>query len=103
MASGTVKWYDPEKGYGFIEQQGGDFSANFSGKLKMVLQCVAVVASLVALRHLRLAASAGTLSPALPVWLYWTLHVSVWLAVLSTIQSGLEYIVAAARILGREK
>jgi CDP-diacylglycerol--glycerol-3-phosphate 3-phosphatidyltransferase len=88
---------------GFIEQQGGDFSANFSGKLKMVLQCVAVVASLVALRHLRQGETAGALSPALPAWLYWTLRISVGLAVLSTIQSGLEYIVAAARILGREK
>ena len=86
----------------FIEQQGGDFSANLSGKLKMVLQCAAVVASLVALRHLRQGEAAGT-APALPDWLYWTLRVSVWLAVLSTIQSGLEYIVAAARILGREK
>lgn len=86
----------------FIEQQGGDFSANLSGKLKMVMQCAAVVASLVALRHLRQGEAAGT-APALPAWLYWTLHVSVWLAVLSTIQSGLEYIVAAARILGREK
>ena len=23
MATGTVKWYDPEKGYGFIAQDGG--------------------------------------------------------------------------------
>jgi len=87
----------------FIEQQGGDFSANLSGKLKMVLQCAAVVASLAALRHLRQNEADATAPAALPVWLYWTLHVSVWLAVLSTIQSGLEYIVAAARILGREK
>jgi CDP-diacylglycerol--glycerol-3-phosphate 3-phosphatidyltransferase len=87
----------------FIEQQGGDFSANLSGKLKMVLQCVAVVASLLALRHLRQGEARATVDVALPAWLYWTLHVSVWLAVLSTIQSGLEYIVAAARILGREK
>ena len=87
----------------FIEQQGGDFSANLSGKLKMVLQCAAVVASLAALRHLRHGAADATAPAALPVWLYWTLPISVWLAVLSTIQSGLEYIVAAARILGREK
>jgi CDP-diacylglycerol--glycerol-3-phosphate 3-phosphatidyltransferase len=87
----------------FIEQQGGDFSANLSGKLKMVLQCAAVVASLVALRQLWQGEADATAPAALPGWLYWTLHVSVWLAVLSTIQSGLEYIVAAARILGREK
>jgi CDP-diacylglycerol--glycerol-3-phosphate 3-phosphatidyltransferase len=84
---------------GFIEQQGGDFSAQMSGKLKMVFQCVAVVASLIALRHYQLA---GTRSAELPGWLYWTLHVSVWLAVISTVWSGLEYIIAAARILGRK-
>ncbi len=24
MAKGNVKWFDPKKGYGFIEQPGGD-------------------------------------------------------------------------------
>jgi CDP-diacylglycerol--glycerol-3-phosphate 3-phosphatidyltransferase len=84
---------------GFIEQQGGDFSAQFMGKLKMVVQCVAVVASLIALRHYD---QAGSRDTALPSWLYYTLHGSVWLAIGLTIYSGVEYIVAAARILGRD-
>jgi len=84
---------------GFIEQQGGDFSAQMAGKLKMLFQCVAVVASLVALEELR--RSGSPVAP-LPAWLYWTLHVSVWLAVISTVYSGLEYIVAATRILSRQ-
>jgi CDP-diacylglycerol---glycerol-3-phosphate 3-phosphatidyltransferase len=84
---------------GFIEQQGGDFSAQMSGKLKMVFQCVAVIASLLALRHFQ---QAGSITAALPDWLFWTLHISVWLAVISTVYSGLEYIVAAARILSRQ-
>jgi len=83
---------------GFIEQQGGDFSAQMAGKLKMVFQCVAAVASLVALRYFQ---QAGSATP-LPVWLFWTLHVSVWLAVISTVYSGLEYVVAAARIFGKQ-
>lgn len=83
---------------GFIEQQGGDFSAQMAGKLKMVFQCVAAAASLLALRHFQVA---GT-QPALPAWLFWTLHVSVWLAVISTVYSGVEYIVAAARILSKQ-
>ncbi|MBI4229375.1 MAG: cold-shock protein [Planctomycetes bacterium] len=24
MAKGTVKWFDPKKGYGFISQEGGE-------------------------------------------------------------------------------
>jgi CDP-diacylglycerol--glycerol-3-phosphate 3-phosphatidyltransferase len=83
---------------GFIEQQGGDFSAQLSGKLKMVFQCAAAVASLVALRHYE---QSGSTAHHLPDWLFWTLHISVWLALISTVWSGLEYIIAAARILGR--
>jgi CDP-diacylglycerol--glycerol-3-phosphate 3-phosphatidyltransferase len=83
---------------GFIEQQGGDFSASTSGKLKMVLQCAAVVASLLALWHYHVPVT----QPVLPIWLKWTLPALVWLALISTIWSGLEYIVAAARILGRK-
>jgi len=82
-----------------VEQQGGDFSAQLAGKLKMVFQCVAVVASLMALKHFQ---DAGSRDAALPNWLFWTLRVSVWLAVISTVYSGLEYVVAAARILGKQ-
>jgi CDP-diacylglycerol--glycerol-3-phosphate 3-phosphatidyltransferase len=85
---------------GFIEQQGGDFSAQMAGKLKMVLQCAAAVASLLALNHLHATADgAGTL----PVWLSWSLQISVWAAVILTVYSGLEYVVAAARILSRRE
>jgi CDP-diacylglycerol--glycerol-3-phosphate 3-phosphatidyltransferase len=71
----------------FIEQSGGDFSATMSGKLKMVFQCVAVVASLVALK-------VG--DPPRPAWLDWTLLISVWVAVVSTVYSGAVYVLAAA-------
>jgi CDP-diacylglycerol--glycerol-3-phosphate 3-phosphatidyltransferase len=81
---------------GVIEQQGGDFSAQMSGKLKMVFQCAAVVASLVALEYLR-----RGISP-LPPWLSWTLLISVWLAIFSTVYSGLVYIWAAARVFSRQ-
>ena len=78
-----------------IEQGGGDFSAKMAGKLKMVFQCLAVGASLVTLMHLQ---SGTASSPAeLPAWLFWTLHISVWLAIISTIYSGLEYVFVAAK------
>jgi CDP-diacylglycerol--glycerol-3-phosphate 3-phosphatidyltransferase len=85
---------------GFIEQQGGDFSAALSGKLKMVFQCAAVVASLLALRHLQ---QSGPATAPLPDWLHWSLLITVWLAVISTIYSGLEYVVVAARMLKRQE
>jgi CDP-diacylglycerol---glycerol-3-phosphate 3-phosphatidyltransferase len=73
---------------GFIEQSGGDFSAQMAGKLKMVFQCVAVVASLLVLWHA---------ADATPLWLTLTRDVAVWVAVLSTVYSGVGYVVAAAR------
>ena len=72
----------------FIEQSGGDFSAKMAGKLKMVFQCVAVVISLLVLMH-------GDREP--PLWLTTALVVSVWVAVLLTIYSGVGYMLAAAR------
>ena len=73
---------------GFIEQSGGDFSAQMAGKLKMVFQCVAVVASLLVLTYA---------TDAVPQWLRITLLISVWVAVLSTVYSGVGYVSAAAR------
>lgn len=73
----------------FLEQQGADFSASFSGKLKMLLQCAAVTASLLSLY---LAAGA-------PSWIATIGWAFVWASVLSTIQSGVEYIFAAYRLM----
>ena len=72
----------------FIEQSGGDFSAQMAGKLKMVFQCAAVVAGLLVLGHA---------ADATPLWLERTRDVAVWVAVLSTVYSGAGYVVAAAR------
>lgn len=72
-----------------IEQSGGDFSASFAGKLKMVFQCAAVVASMLLLWK-------GIDAPS---WLPTTVLVLAWVAILSTVQSGLDYIFAAAKFL----
>ena len=74
----------------FIERSGGDFSASMAGKAKMVLQCLAASLSLVTLWWPMEAA---------PAWLLWSLFISVWAAVITTIYSGVDYIRAAVRLL----
>lgn len=74
---------------GFLEQQGKDFSASFSGKAKMLLQCVAVTASLLSLSHLT------NFWP----WLIPARDVLLWTAVGVTVWSGLVYVLRAIRLL----
>lgn len=75
----------------FFEERGSDFSAKMSGKLKMVLQCVAAGAMLLYL-HLAVA-------PPVPDWLHGTMIASTWAAVILTAYSGLIYIWMAVRLL----
>jgi CDP-diacylglycerol--glycerol-3-phosphate 3-phosphatidyltransferase len=77
-----------------VELGGGDFSAKWAAKCKMFFQCVAAGASLVVL--MKLTSNGGA---PLEAWLSWTLVISVWLAVLTTIYSGLEYVFVAAKHL----
>jgi CDP-diacylglycerol--glycerol-3-phosphate 3-phosphatidyltransferase len=95
---------------GFIEQHGGDFSARTSGKLKMLLQCLAAGLSLYGLTlplpdPLPAYGPLFSLTPpdawGRPAWLAWSLPAAVWLALAATAYSGLEYLVAAARVLRR--
>lgn len=80
----------------FIEQRGSDFSASMSGKLKMVLQCIAAGACLFYLHYP--VAGVGQ-PPAAPGWVWWVLVLSVWSAVLLTVYSGVVYIFVAVRLL----
>jgi len=79
-----------------MERAGRDFSAAFSGKLKMVLQCAAVA--------LELAARAwpewhpAAILPAVGSLRQLATVVS-WAAVIATVWSGLEYLVAARGLL----
>ncbi|HID77619.1 MAG TPA: CDP-diacylglycerol--glycerol-3-phosphate 3-phosphatidyltransferase, partial [Planctomycetaceae bacterium] len=74
---------------GLIEQSGGDFSAKWSGKLKMVFQCVAGAVSLLYL----------SFTDGAPGWLLWTMGLSLWATVVITVYSGLVYVVAATKML----
>jgi CDP-diacylglycerol--glycerol-3-phosphate 3-phosphatidyltransferase len=76
---------------GILEQQGKDFSASVSGKIKMALQCVAVTASLV------------SLSPDVTWdWLPQLRDLLLWSAVAVTIYSGLIYVIRAAQLLKQD-
>ncbi len=81
----------------FLEERGSDFSANLSGKLKMVLQCVAAGSALVYLHYPPLVDQAAR--SAAPQWVYWFTIVSIWLAVILTVYSGAIYVWIAYKLL----
>jgi CDP-diacylglycerol--glycerol-3-phosphate 3-phosphatidyltransferase len=74
---------------GLIEQAGGDFSAKTSGKLKMVLQCIAAAVSLFYL----------SFTEGAPGWVLWAMILSIWATVVITVWSGLVYVVAAVKMM----
>jgi CDP-diacylglycerol--glycerol-3-phosphate 3-phosphatidyltransferase len=76
---------------GFLEQHGRDFSASFSGKIKMITQCMAVTASLLSL-------SPHVSGPAFNM----LRDVLLWGTVVVTVYSGVDYVVRATIILRRE-
>jgi CDP-diacylglycerol--glycerol-3-phosphate 3-phosphatidyltransferase len=75
----------------FLEERGSDFSAKQSGKWKMVVQCLAIGFSLFHLSYVAVEATP-------PAWLPGTVVGLVWAAVLITLYSGGEYILAALRL-----
>lgn len=77
-----------------IEAAGGDFSASWPAKWKMLFQCIAAGASLLVLHDYSLGGGS-------PIWLVWILNLSVWIAVLTTIYSGVGYVTTAFRFLRR--
>lgn len=79
---------------GEMERQGIDFSAGFTGKLKMILQSVAIAADMIVRGDL-----AASLGEGLAGGLATTASVTAWIAIVLTIWSGLEYLWAARRVL----
>ena len=82
----------------FVEQQGGDFSAKWVGKWKMVLQCAAAIWSMVQLTYVDQAANTWREVP--PNWMSQGLTAVAWGMVALTLYSGVSYVRAASnRIL----
>ena len=80
----------------FLEQQGADFSASMSGKLKMVAQCVCAGTSLA---YLAWPTTMGVSVAEIPAWLPMMVRISVWATVVLTAYSGVAYIVAAVKLM----
>jgi len=81
----------------FVEQGGGDFSAKWIGKWKMVLQCLAACWSIVHLSYLTPDGTAWQTTP--PAWMSQGLVIAAWAAVLLTVYSGVTYVRAATNML----
>jgi CDP-diacylglycerol--glycerol-3-phosphate 3-phosphatidyltransferase len=83
----------------FFEEHGYDFSAKWSGKWKMVLQCAAVGLSLWRLWYYEfnsVSLSWGTTPPPVATWI---LRLVVWGAIALTIYSGWVYVQRALSLL----
>jgi len=80
----------------FLEQQGADFSASLSGKLKMVLQCVAAPFCLLYV-HLQ------SQQHAVAVGMTYARDGLLWATVALTVISGVVYVRAAIRLIREQR
>lgn len=70
-----------------VEGKGGDFSARWLGKWKMLFQCAAIVSSLLLLIYGKT-----------QLWLGTATTLLLWLAVVSTVASGFDYVAKAVQL-----
>lgn len=78
----------------FVEGEGGDFSAKWAGKWKMVAQCAAASVSIAVLSYMDPATRDWADGPP-PQWLTTGLQATVWAAIVLTIYSAYGYVRAA--------
>lgn len=84
----------------FFEEHGTDFSAKWSGKWKMVLQCAAVAGSLARLWYYDFDTTPpANWSSEVPAWTTWSLRLVVWAAIIMTVYSGWVYVQRALGLL----
>jgi CDP-diacylglycerol--glycerol-3-phosphate 3-phosphatidyltransferase len=81
----------------FVEHSGGDFSAKWAGKWKMVFQCAAACFSMYRLTYFNSATSTWSTPP--PAWMGHGLTITIWLAIVLTIYSGVGYLRSAWQVL----
>ncbi len=78
---------------GYMERKGHDFGADPAGKVKMIVQCVAI--PMVMLFRI-VDDGCADRYPALPRMVWWSAVVLIWLTLLITVWSGYGYIRKAA-------
>ncbi len=81
----------------FVEHSGGDFSAKWAGKWKMVFQCAAACFSMYRLTYFDSATCTWSTPP--PAWMGYGLTITIWLAIVLTIYSGVGYLRSAWQVL----
>lgn len=79
----------------FVEQSGGDFSAKWAGKWKMLFQCAAACFSMYRLTYLDQNTGKWATPPPPPTWMDHGLTTTLWLAIVLTIYSGVGYLQSA--------
>jgi CDP-diacylglycerol--glycerol-3-phosphate 3-phosphatidyltransferase len=79
---------------GYIEALGKKFGADWFGKLKMILQCVALIAILLVMTLRSQSWAADAIGP-----LEWAQTAIVWAMLAATIGSGLQYCFKAAKLV----
>jgi len=80
---------------GYVEKVGGEFPADGLGKIKMIVQCIAVGALLWIEAY---DWPAGWL-----VFWSWVAHIFVWATLVTTVGSGVSYVSKTSRILGEAR
>jgi CDP-diacylglycerol---glycerol-3-phosphate 3-phosphatidyltransferase len=83
----------------FFEEHGTDFSAKWSGKWKMVLQCAAVALSLWRLWYYQFDGETLQWGDVPPASVTWLLRLVVWAAIALTVYSGWVYVQRAMSLL----
>jgi len=81
----------------FVEHSGGDFSAKWAGKWKMAFQCAAACFCMFRLTYFDSATGHWSAPP--PAWMGYGLTITIWLAIVLTIYSGMGYLQSAWQVL----
>jgi CDP-diacylglycerol--glycerol-3-phosphate 3-phosphatidyltransferase len=90
---------------GYVESLGKEFPADWFGKIKMVIQCIAIACAIGvhAFPWGRIGEAVGLESDTLPWFLDMATHVFVWGTLVASVGSGLSYVLKIRRLLAEDE